>query len=173
MPAAAMSASREGARVAHSAYRRPSICLLSAIERTRSERLIPNYQSQQREGEQRRLPGRRPGRLCRRRDAIGKSHPDRARAQREPAGSLSYFAGLPELDDVVLADDRHLTPALLVVGRACVGHGEVVVGRDNASYLVQWLRACLAREHLVLDRVPAHALVVCRQTAGPHTSGAP
>src|SRR6266566_4905380 len=36
-------------------------------------------QSQRREGEQRRLPGRRPGRLCRRRD------------ERKPAGFLSCF----------------------------------------------------------------------------------
>src|SRR6266480_3950297 len=39
-------------------------------------------QSQQREGEQRRLPGRRPGRLCRRRD------------ERKPAGFLSCFDDL-------------------------------------------------------------------------------
>src|SRR5882672_11489577 len=46
---------------------------------SRSVRVTHIAMSSQREGEQRRLPGRRPGRLRRRRD------------EREPAGSLSYF----------------------------------------------------------------------------------
>src|SRR2546423_14952983 len=75
------------------------------------------------------------------------------------------------MDDVVLADDRHLAPALLVVGRARVRHRKVGVGGDDAADLVQWLDAGLAREHLVLDRVPADALIP-GQTARPHDSSA-
>src|SRR5712664_1757772 len=127
--------------------------------RTTSERLIFLRTSQQREGEQRRLPGQRPGRLCRRRD------------EREPAGSLSYFAGLPELDDVLFAHYRHLAPALFVVGRARVRDREVVVGCDHAAHLMQWLSASLAGEHLVLDSVAADSLVACH-TARPQDSSA-
>src|SRR5437867_6130769 len=74
-------------------------------------------QSQRREGEQRRLPGRRPGRLCRRRD------------ERKPAGFLSCFdhleahrtggsldhlhGGLDLVGVEVLALDLHDLPDLL------------------------------------------------------------
>src|SRR5256714_8838668 len=75
------------------------------------------------------------------------------------------------MDDVVLADNGHLAPALLVIGRACVRHREVGVGSDDAAYLVQWFNAGLAREHLVLDRVSADALVL-RQTARPQAPSA-
>src|SRR5438094_9778192 len=75
------------------------------------------------------------------------------------------------MDDVVLADNGHLAPALLVIGRACVRHREVGVGSDDAAYLVQWFNAGFAREHLVLDRVSADALVL-RQTARPQASSA-
>src|SRR6267143_4988765 len=102
--------------------------------RTTSERLIFLRKSQQREGEQSTpTPAawgpqrKRPGRLCRRRD------------EREPTGSLSYFAWSPELDDVLLAHYGHLAPALFVIGRAGVSHGEVVIGRDHAPDLVQRL----------------------------------
>src|SRR5260221_6236294 len=71
-----------------------------------------------------------------------------------------------------LAHDRHLAPALLVVGRARVGHREVIVGRNHAAHLVQRLPARLAGEDLVLDRVPADAFVVRRQTARPQDSSA-
>src|SRR5437879_4137065 len=47
-----MSASSDGALVAHSAYRSPSICLLSAMLRTRSERLTTSSLT---------IPGRRTG----------------------------------------------------------------------------------------------------------------
>src|SRR5467141_3368635 len=126
---------------------------------TRSERHTNSSKTHQREGEQRRLPGQRPGRLCRRRD------------EREPTGSLSYFAWSPELDDVLLAHYGHLAPALFVIGRAGVSHGEVVIGRDHAPDLVQRLRAGLAGEHLVLDGVAADALVL-GQTARPQDSSA-
>src|SRR5216684_6356874 len=72
---------------------------------------------------------------------------------------------------MVLAHDRHLDPALLVIGRARVGGGEVIVGRDHAAHLVQRLSAGLTREHLVLDGVAADSLVLC-QTARPQDSSA-
>src|SRR5262245_6169089 len=65
----------------------------------------------------------------------------------------------PQSDDVVLADDGHLDPALLVVRSARVGGGEVVIRRDHAAHLVQRLGARLAREHFVLDSVAADAFV--------------
>src|SRR5690348_7308135 len=75
---------------------------------------------------------------------------------------------------MLLAHDRHLAPALLVIGRARVGHREVVVGRDDAADLAERLFARLAGEDLVLHRVTADALVAVarRQTARPHTSSA-
>src|SRR5579864_3372451 len=127
---------------------------------TRSERLTPSSRSQQREREQRRVPGRRPGRLCRRRD------------EREPAGSLSYFPWLPELDHVLFAHDGHLAPPLLVIGRSRVGRREVVVRRDDASDLVQRLAARLAGENFVLHSIAADALVLRGQTARPQDSSA-
>src|SRR5712671_5807930 len=72
---------------------------------------------------------------------------------------------------MILANDRHLAPALLVVRRARVGHREVVVGRHHAAHLVQRLRAGLAGEHLVLDRIAADAFIA-RQTARPQDSNA-
>src|SRR5260370_7246900 len=124
---------------------------------TRSERLTNSYQSPQREREQRRLPDRRSGRLCRRRD------------EREPAGSLSYFTWLPELDHVFFADDGHLAPALFVIRRAGVRHRQVVIRRHHAADLVQRLDPRLAREHLVLDRIAADSFVSA-QTARPQAS---
>src|SRR5260370_26065487 len=81
----------------------------------------------------------------------------------------SRFSRLPEVDHVVLAHDGHLAPALFVVGRAGVRHGEVRVRRDHAADLVERLDARLAREHLVLDRAAPDPLGP-RPTAPPPAS---
>src|ERR1700693_2391923 len=83
----------------------------------------------------------------------------------------SGFPGLPELDDVLFADDCHLAPALFVVGCARVRHREVIVGRNDATHLVQRLGARLAGKDLVLERVPTDSLVG-GQTARPQDSSA-
>src|SRR5581483_12437812 len=67
--------------------------------------------------------------------------------------------------------------ALLVVGRARVGGGEVVVRRDDAADLVERLASRLTREDLVLDGLAGDppvldALVHRGHTARPHASSA-
>src|ERR1700687_972552 len=71
---------------------------------------------------------------------------------------------------MLLAHDCHLAPALLVVGCSRVGHGEVVVGCDDAAHLVKRLCASLAGENLVLESDAGDSLVAGRQTANPQAS---
>src|SRR5262249_55928834 len=87
--------------------------------------------------------------------------------------SIALLPGSPEDRHGVPGHDRHLDPALLVVGGASVGGGQVVVGRDDAADEAERLDTQLAGEDLVLahpavdagELVPAH-------TARPHISSA-
>src|SRR6266513_5289266 len=88
------------------------------------------------------------------------------------AGADSRFSRSPELDHVLLAHDRHLAPAFLVVGRPRVCHSQVVVGRDDAAHEMQGVDARLAREDLVLQGVSADSLVIRGHTARPQASRA-
>src|SRR5207245_2548352 len=91
---------------------------------------------------------------------------------KRPQRGLGLFARLPQRDDVVLAHDCHLAPALFVVGRSRVRHREVIVWSDDAPYLVQGLASGLPSEHFVFDGVAADPLLVGRQTARPQDSSA-
>src|SRR5438445_7171808 len=122
-------------------------------------------------------PMRATGRSCAR--TTGKSSPSRrhhsgnyraARTKRPPR-DRRLFAWLPELDDMLLADDGHLAPSLFVVGRARVGGCEIVIRSDYAADLMQWFAARLAREHFVLHSVSADAPVL-GHTARPQASSA-
>src|SRR5207302_5065269 len=77
----------------------------------------------------------------------------------------------PESDHGILWNDRHLDPTLLVVGRARIRHGQVIIGRDDAADLVERVSPGLASEHVVLPHVLVHP-GVGHQTESPQASNA-